>query len=292
MTEQSQTLPTLSRIRLAPNGPVFDLPILVALEHGLFAREGLDVQFVEHYDPSISSAQVFERQKESLFEQGKADAYNLCEWAGLDRSEHSQRGSKVQALRPAVAAQAILSFDRALQEPRDLAGVPVGVNNRTGSHYTALQLLGGALAKEEVNLVHAGSPLGRYEALKSGQLRAAALMEPYISLALKEGAHIIAVNFYRGAEVISPDLSEAARQAYLRVLNEAADLITADFSKYKHYIVAPVKEWLSADELHNHFVHYAHAKPLEAERFDGTYAFMRNWSLTAGAHTYKDLVAQ
>lgn len=33
----------LHRISVAPNVPVFDLPIHVALEHGLFKKRGLDV---------------------------------------------------------------------------------------------------------------------------------------------------------------------------------------------------------------------------------------------------------
>lgn len=281
---------TLPTIRLAPNGPVFDLPIYVAQEHQLFEKAGVRVQFVDKYDPRASSADAFQRQKEALYECGQADGYNLCEWAGLDRSERSGRGSRVQALRPSVAAQAIVAFDVDLQEPRDLANVPVGVNDRTGSHYTALQLLGGALPKEEVNITHAGPPIERYAALKEGKLRAVALMEPYISLALKEGAHIIAANFYRGAEVISPDLPEAARKAYLQAINEATDLINQDFERYKHYVVEPVKELLSAQELQNHFVHYAHSKPLDEQRFDVTYEFMRQWDLTPGQHSYKELV--
>lgn len=277
-------------IRLAPNGPVFDLPIYVARDEGLFEKAGIRVEFVSKYDASISSPDVFQRQKESLYETAKADAYNLCEWAGLDRSERSQRGSRVQALRPAVAAQAIVTFDKSLLEPRDLAKVPVGVNDRTGSHYTALQLLGGSLPKEDVALVHAGPPIERYTSLKTGQLRAAALMEPYISLALKEGAHIIAVNFYRGAEVIAPELAESTRSAYLDAINEASDLINADFSRYKHYVVEPIKERLNPEELLNHFVHYTHSKPFDESRFEYTYAFMHEWNLTQGQHSYRELV--
>ena len=39
-------------------------------------------------------------------------------------------------------------------------------------------------------------------------------MEPFISLGLKQGAHIIAASFYRGGEVISPDLTAEQRKAY------------------------------------------------------------------------------
>jgi NitT/TauT family transport system substrate-binding protein len=39
-------------------------------------------------------------------------------------------------------------------------------------------------------------------------------MEPFISLALKDGGHIVALTFYRGAEVIHPKFTNEQRQAY------------------------------------------------------------------------------
>ena len=121
------TQAALHPLSVAPNGPVFDLPIHVALEHGLFEKRGLAVRFAEKYNAQVSSADAFQRQKESLYEDGKADTYNLCEWAGLDRSERGNRDSVVHALRPAVVAQVILTFDENIQELRDLATVPVAM---------------------------------------------------------------------------------------------------------------------------------------------------------------------
>jgi NitT/TauT family transport system substrate-binding protein len=284
-------LTSLHPLTVAPNGQVFDLPIHVALEHGLFEKRGLAVSFAEKHKPQESSQNAFQRQKESLYENGKADTYNLCEWAGLDRSERGTRNSVVHALRPAVVAQVILTFDDTIQELRDLANVPVAINDRTGSHYTTLQFLDGALPRDQIVVEHVGSPFERYEKLKSGQLRAAALMEPYVSLALKEGAHIIGANFYRGAEVISPSLSAEQRTAYLDAVNEASDLINADFARYKHYILEPVKGRLTAEELGSSFVHYAHSRPMDEARFDYTYEWMKSWDLTSGQSRFKTLVA-
>lgn len=280
----------LHLIKLAANGPVFDLPIYVAQETGIFAKNGLQVEFVEKYNAKESHASIkpFERLKESQYEAGQADAYNLCEWAGLDRSENSGRGSRVHALRPAVAAQAIISFDQEVQEVRDLANVPVGINERTGSHYTTLQILGGSLPREEVVLEHFGAPQERYDALKSGKLRAAAVMEPFISLGLKEGAHIVSVVFYRGAEVISPDVPEEVRKAYQASLNEAADILRRDFAKYKHHISKQVDN-LAPEELNNHFVHYARVREFDEDRFGFTYQWMKGWELTPGDKTFNQL---
>lgn len=278
-------------IRIAPNSPVFDLPIHIALQDGLFARRGLDVAFATAYDANISSADAFARQKESLFESGGASAYNLCEWAGLDRSERGCRSSVVASLRPAVAAQALLTFDTALREPRDLAGVPVAINDRTGSHYTALQLLEGALRREEIVLRHLGSPLARYRALRGGEVRVAMVMEPYISLLLKEGAHLIGSIFYRGAQVIAPDLQAAHVAAYTEALDEAVGIINADFLRAKTLIVEPVQGLLRPEEMANHFVHYAPSRPMDESRFAFTYEWMKSWGLAAGDGAFDRLVA-
>ena len=279
-------------VNVSPNNPVFDLPIYVARDEGLFESAGIEVRFQAEYSQrNPSDKEAFTRLKESLFEQGKADVYNLCEWAGIDRSERSSRGAQVLALRPAVGAQAILSFDRAIQEPRDLAGVPVGINELTGSHYTTLQSLEGVLARGDIVVEHAGVPERRYEALKSGASRAVAIMEPFISLGLKEGAHLVDVTFYRGAEVIAPGLSTEQRNAYLGAINEAADRITADFGKYKHYVTEQTKGRLAPHEMSDHFVRYTHYVLYDQKRFDQVYEWMRSWGLASGKGDHASVVA-
>lgn len=71
-------------LALAPNGRVFDLPAIVAVEEGIFARHGLDVHFSATYDDRPRTERdAFARLNESLFEQGESDVYNVCEWASL-----------------------------------------------------------------------------------------------------------------------------------------------------------------------------------------------------------------
>src|SRR5258705_3363398 len=235
-------MPNPPAIVVPPNNPVFDLPIYVARDDGLFAKAGIEVRYQAKYsERRASDSDPFQRLKEALFEQGKADVYNLCEGAGIDRSQRSARGAQVLALRPAVGAQAILSFDKNIQEPRDLAGVPIGINEKTGSHYTTLQSLEGVLARGDIVVEHVGVPERRYQALKERTSAAVAVIEPFISLGLKDGAHLVDVTFYRGAEVIAPHLTAEQRQAYLGAINEAAERIMADFGKYKHYVTEQTK---------------------------------------------------
>ena len=279
-------------VNVSPNNPVFDLPIYVARDEGLFQRAGLEVRFQAKYsERRPSDADPFQRLKEALFEQGKADVYNLCEWAGIDRSENSARGAQVLALRPAVAAQAVLSFDAAIQEPRDLAGVPIGINERTGSHYTTLQSLEGVLARADIVVQHVGVPERRYQALKERTSRAVAVMEPFISLGLKEGAHLIDVTFYRGAEVIAPGLSNEQRTAYLAAINTAAERIMADFGRYKHYVTEQTRGRLAPHELSDHYVRYTHYVVYDQKRFQQVYEWMRSWGLASGKAEHASVVA-
>ncbi len=280
-------------VRIAPNNPVFDLPVIVGIEEGLFEKAGLDVHFSATYADREKDAvgkAIMTRLKEQQFDCGTADSYNVCEWASIDRLERGTRGGNIAALRAAVAAQAILSFDEALQVPRDLAGVPVVVQELTGSHYTTLQMLESALGSEHVKIERGGLPQMRWAALKNGTARAVTVMEPFISLGLKEGAHIIAASFYRGGEVIAPDLTAEQRKAYYDAENRAVDMINADFYKYAHHVTAHAKGALAPHELLRAFVRYKHVDYYDLALFGRTYDWMKARGLTEGQSEHARLV--
>ncbi|HKT20904.1 MAG TPA: hypothetical protein VJR47_22825 [Stellaceae bacterium] len=280
-------------VRIAPNNPVFDLPVLVGIEEKLFEKAGLDVQMSASYEDrerDNANTAFLSRLKEQMFECGSADSYNVCEWASIDRLERGTRGGKLAALRAAVAAQAIVSFDESLQVPRDLADVPVLVQELTGSHYTTLQMLESAVGAEHVKIAHGGLPQTRYAALKNGTYRAVTVMEPFISLGLKEGAHIIAASFYRGGEVVAPDLTDEQRKAYYAAENEAVDRINADFYRYAHHVTAHAKGALEPHELLKAFVHYKHVDHYDATLFQRTYDWMKSRGLTEGQSQHGLLV--
>src|SRR6266513_4106954 len=166
-------------VRIAPNNPVFDLPVLVGIEEKLFEKQGLNVQMSAPYEArekDSADRPIMARLKENLFDCGSADSYNVCEWASIDRLERGKRGGNIAGLRAAVGARAILSFEEKLQVPRDLADVPVVVQELTGSHYTTIQMLESAVGKEHVKIEHGGLPQKRWQGLKDGTTRAIAIM--------------------------------------------------------------------------------------------------------------------
>ena len=280
-------------VKIAPNNPVFDLPVLVGIEEKLFEKHGLNVQMSAPYEArekDSADRPIMARLKENLFDCGSADSYNVCEWASIDRLERGKRGGNIAGLRSAVAAQAILSFEEALQVPRDLADVPVVVQELTGSHYTTIQMLESAVGKEHVKIENGGLPYTRWAGLKNGTYRAVTVMEPFISLGLKEGAHIIASAFYRGGEVVAPDLTQEQRKAYYDAENEAVDLINADFYKYAHHVTASAKGAMEPHELLKAFVRYKHVDYYAAELFGRAYDWMKERGLTEGQSEHDKLV--
>jgi NitT/TauT family transport system substrate-binding protein len=280
-------------IRIAPNNQVFDLPVMVAIEKGLFEAAGLDVKFsATHADREKDAVgkPIMSRLKEHMFDCGSADSYNVCEWASIDRLERGARGGNIAALRAAVAAQAILTFDEQLQTARDLADVPIVVQELTGSHYTTLQMLESAVGADHVRIEHGGLPQMRWTALKNGSARAITVMEPFISLGLKAGAHIIAASFYRGGEVIAADLTPAQRRSYYDAENKAVDLINADFYKYAHYVTAHASGELEPHELSRAFVRYKHVDYYDSALFKRAYDWMKARGLSEGASDHATLV--
>ena len=143
-------------------------------------------------------------------------------------------------------------------------------------------MLESAIGAEHVKHRAGGLPQTRWAALKNGTHRAVTVMEPFISLGLKEGAHIVAACFYRGGEVISPDLTPEQRKAYYEAENKAVDLINADFYKYAHHVTAHAKGALEPHELLRAFVRYKHVDYYDPALFDRTYDWMKARGLTEG----------
>jgi hypothetical protein len=279
-------------IVVSPNHVVFDLPDLVAIEEGFFDAVGLSVRFATESDVAgPTERNPSARHKEALFAAARADVYNLCEWGGIDRLERDTRGARIGYLRAAVVAQALVSLDPDLNEPHDLGGVPVAINEFTGSHYTALHLLEGTVPRERIALEHVGSPAVRVDGLLDGSIRATMLMEPYLSLALEHGAHVLGTYTYRGSQVIAPHLSAEQQDAYTTAVDKAVDLINGDRARYATTIAGELGGRLAPSQLRPDYYRYTHIAPFTEQRFTETYAWMRSWRLTDGRSGYATLRA-
>ena len=153
-------------------------------------------------------------------------------------------------------------------------------------------MLESAVGAEHVNIDKGRLPQMRYAELKDGSLPAVTVMEPFISLGLKEGAHMVAACFYRGGEVVGPELAADERKAYYDAENQAVDLINDDFYKYAHHVAAQAKRALAPEELLRAFVRYKHVDYYDASLFTRAYDWMKARGITEGESDHDTLVVR
>jgi NitT/TauT family transport system substrate-binding protein len=270
------------------SGVIFSLPWLVARDEGLFAAEGLDIDFVKAR--SGEAPKRFESDHSIVpsigphvpFEAQEAGVYRACEWGQIRRSYDSERGGRIVGKRSAVGVQAIFTAPGSpITHPQALKNKTIGVRFHRGSHYTALQLLEGYLEPNEIKLVHVDTPTG-YEAVRKGELDAITIMDPWITLAEKEGFQQIAEAHYLGAEIASAEVDDASWEAINRAQRKAIQLINADKKKYLHYLIdslpAQYRGRITPDDFHLPRLRYVDPAPYSREEFDQT----NNWLVKHG----------
>jgi NitT/TauT family transport system substrate-binding protein len=279
---------------------VFNLPWLVAEEEGLFAREGIEVVFVRAREraaglpPEPDPANVDPFWRHAPFEERVAQCFNACEWGQIRRSHDSVVGGRIVSLRPAVASQAIFVRPGSpVNHPQALRHRTVAVNFHAGSHYLALQLLEGFLEREEIKVVHMGQARLRYQAMLEGSVDAAALMEPYLALAEKNGCKLILEGHYLGSEMWPPELSPGQFAGLNRAIAEAVRLINADKRKYLHHLIADLPSDLgplTRDDFRLGRLRYVEPRPYPVEEFERTKAWMVGWGLLEPDASFERLV--
>ena len=209
--------------------------------------------------------------------------YRACEWGQIRRTQDSQEGARVISKRAAVATQAIVvRGDSPYNVPADLHNVLVGVNMHAGSHYVTLALLEGSLKRHEIRPGHVGGPKQRLRFLEDGKLGAAALMEPWITVAAKRGHRIICEAFYEGAEVGVPSLDPEGYARVDRAIRRAVDSINEGIEPYLKYMIREVPKEiaeLSDGDFYLGRFRYVYPRPYTPEDYERIYDWMVGWDL-------------
>lgn len=280
---------------------VFSLPQLVAKDEGYYEDEGVEVAFVPkgYADAGLSYLDDHELVSafgagKSNFESGDANLYRACEWGQIRRAEDTAVGGRVVSKRAAVGSQAILVRpDSPDVHPSDLAGKTVAVNFHHGSHYLALQSLEGFLPREEIKVVHAGGPQQRFEALRDGRVDAAALMEPWITVAEKQGFKLLSEAFYVGSEIASPDVDATTYEAVNRAVVRAVHKLNEDPRPYLHHLIGEVPpqiQELVPEDFPLGRLRFVEPAPYPQDQFQRTYDWMVGWGLVKEDSAFDSLV--
>jgi NitT/TauT family transport system substrate-binding protein len=292
-------------IKVESVAAVLALHWYVARDEGLFEAEGLEVEIVTPPppkpfapgDPRLLDPRLVDPfNYQNFFEQNACDVFRGCEWGQIRRADDSKRGGPIAFRRPAMVCQGIyVRLESPVDAPIQLAGKTVGVQFHQGSHYATIAMLHGFLRKDEIKPIHVGPTEQRYEKLERGEVDAATLMEPWITLAEKNGFKKIIETHYLGVENISQDLDRGTLDKLTRAIRKAVVLINADKKKHIHHMLDEIPEkyrkQLSPDDFHLPRLRYVEPAPYTEAEFERARRFMVEWDLIAPDAAYDKLVA-
>ncbi|HUK58082.1 MAG TPA: hypothetical protein VLV50_02540 [Stellaceae bacterium] len=297
----------MRKLVLETTAPFQGLPELVAYDEGLFAKEGLEIEWADRDQGTekrvrtdITSPQGVDpfASHGKLFEQGKADMYHACEWGNYCRVQDTRKGSRQVGRRAIVAYSAlVVRPDSPVYTPQQLAGRLVGVPFFFGTHYIALHMLEGFVPRDMIKLCSA--PNGsryRYEAMMKGEIEATTLTEPHVSLAEKRGCRIICSAFFHGTEVASERVDAETYAAFARAVKEAVRRINADKTAYLHYFIDyhkakdPEIGTLTIDDLRASRLVVVDPAPIPMDEMQRTYDWLKSWGMLEATSSAADLV--
>jgi NitT/TauT family transport system substrate-binding protein len=292
----------LKKPQVAVMNAVHDLPVLVARDEGFFRDEGLDIEFVT--TPGMAQVttthlvkfdSVFDRPLDSVYNDGGIDQYRMCEWGIMKRAVEANtqhlRGRKIVALGASMSKFAIVVSPKSdIYEPEMLKDKPIATTPNNGSDFTTLKMMEGFLAPEHIKRVHSGSMLKRLEAVRDGQVAAASVMEPWISVAQKWGLRILIESHSTRSEAAGDDLDGATLKKMFRAQARAVKAIENDPTPYVHYFIAETGGLLEPHEFQTWRLLHAAPQPYTRERFDDTYNWTVKWNMTVPGATYETVV--
>lgn len=296
----------MKKLRLESTAPFQGLPELVADKEGLFAKEGIEIQWVERETTPIEPTVKLVTPKGadpfvshgSLLEQGKADMYNACEWGNYCRVQDTSVGSRQIGRRAIVTYTAIVVRPESPAfTPQQLADVSVGVPFYFGSHYAAIQMLEGFLPRERIKVENASnSSKARYDALMRGDVDATTLTEPYVTLAQKQGCRVICATMYHGTEVATDKVDAETYAAFNRAVREAVKRINADKAAYLHYFIDyhasrdPRIATLKPADIPAGRIIVTNPAPIPADELLRTHDWLKSWGMLETTKDAADLV--
>ena len=293
---------TRRKHKVAIMNAVHDLPVLVARDKGFFVDEGLDLDFVTTpgmaqvtTTHAVKFESVFDRPLDTVYNEGGIDQYRMCEWGIMKRAVEAntegRRSRKIVALGASMSKFAIVvARDSKIYEPEMLKEKLISVTPNNGSHFTMLKMLEGFLEPTHIKTTNAGSMQKRLEALSTGQVAAVVLMEPWISVAQRDGQRILIESHSTRSEAASDDVDGPTLAAMFRAHARAVELIEKDPTPFVHYLVAETGGLLDPKDFQRWRLLHAPPQPYTRERFEDTYNWTVKWNMTVPGATYENTV--
>jgi NitT/TauT family transport system substrate-binding protein len=231
---QAQSAAKAGALRIGVLPDADSLPLRVAEAEGLFAAEGVEASLVP-----FSTAV----ERDAALQAGAIDgavsdllAVALAAQGGFDIAATSLTDGRYGlAVAPLSKVSAV----------KGLAGLPVGISSNTIIQYAAETMLARAgVAEADIRGLAVPKIQLRMELLLAGQLEAACLPEPLLTVARAKGARILESSDDSGLRAGVLVFSKAAREgrladiaAFYRGYKRAADRIDAAPDSYRGFLV-------------------------------------------------------
>ncbi|MBI3152120.1 MAG: ABC transporter substrate-binding protein [Chloroflexi bacterium] len=217
--------------------PIIDtLPMYVAQQEGLFAKFGVNVEFIP-----VASAP----ERDQLLAAGQADGtINETLAVMLFNKEAVQMQAVRYALRPTEGFGhffILASAQSGITDAQGLKGIEIGVSQGTVIEYVTERLLQAeGFSADEIKTIAVPKIPDRMALLASGEISAGVLPDPLASLAVSQGAVIVANDSTHpeyGFSVISfrkevIDANPEAVRAFLAAIEAATAMLNQDPAKY------------------------------------------------------------
>jgi NitT/TauT family transport system substrate-binding protein len=281
---------------------VHDLPVLAARDLGYFKDEGLDIEFIttpgmaqvttKHF---VKFDTVFDRPLDSVYNEGGIDQYRMCEWGIMKRAVEAEaqgiRRRKIVALGASMSMFAIaVRRDSKFYAPEMLKDQLIAVTPNNGSHFTTLKMMEGFVEPRHLTVTNVGTMPQRLQALKDGKVAAVSLMEPWISVAQKEGLRILIESHSTRAEAAGDELDGETLKKMFRAQARAVEALEKDPSAFIKYFVAETGGRIEERDFQSWRLLHGPPTPYTRERFDDEYNWTVKWNMTVPGATFENTV--
>ena len=274
---------TLTPLKISPTG--MRLHEWIALERGYFQEQGIDPEIrwdvVTGMMQTWKGREYLERPQDQPFQQGEQTITNACAWGSVCNAGAGM--GKFVADAYGVARWAIyVRPDSRIQRPEDLANVPIAVGLRAGSHFNVPYRLEQYLPLDQIKTVNIGGFGARLQALLDGEVEAASLLDPQISMADQFGLRQIIANTFKTLWWVDERHDRALLDRFFRVLQRAeADLATdtARCLPLWHYSVPPEFKDRPWDYSRFDPGERFHYEPLPRAEYDEIVTQVERWGL-------------
>lgn len=272
----------LRKLKLYPTG--MRLHEWIALDGNYWTDEGIEPEYMWEtiragYSYGAEPYKQRPQDQPMLREEGAVT--NACAWGSVANAGAGM--GKFSAGAYGIARNAIfVKADSPINKPEDLAGVAIGVGLRAGSHFSAPLCLEKHLPFDQINCVNVGGFGTRLQVILSGEMPAANLLDPQISMAKELGLKQVIAGTFNTLWWTPPNVDPELMRAYFRVLDRAEKALQADPTRYLplwHYSVPAEfrdRAW-DYSKFHEgeHFVY----QPYPMDKYNELIGQMERWGL-------------